>query len=410
MTVDVRAILERMAENGTAPDDGCNLFGVGHDEALRRIRETYLLGRLARGGSAEKYVVGPFGSGKTHFLRQLMEMARDLDFATAEVTLNKDVDFTQTLMVYREVARELRVAGRPGKGLRALAKAIFERIRSKAPAGGPIAEKLLRGWIAGLSEADFRLESFGRLCRKAFEAHLDEDEALFDKVISYLSGAVTDRTLAKELGVEVIAKSEQNLYARRAMLSLFQLVRHAGFAGTVVGFDEAEQGLSVEKKKLQQILSMLQSSINAMADLEKGSALVLYALTPDLRDEMMQFAALQQRVVDPGPGLGFHDGNTRAPMIDLTLRADPLTDLTAIGSRLVDLLYSTEDGRHHEVDVAEVRSAVAAIAADVAENERSTSNRRTMVKRTCAVLVRLADDGLLSTAPMAPEAIEEDEV
>ncbi len=113
MAVDVIAMIERMAEYGTAPHDGCALFGVGYDEAFARLRSKYFEARFARGDSAEKFVVGPFGSGKTHFLRQLMEIARALECVTAEVTLNKDLDFTKSLIVYREVVRAMR-AGLPG--------------------------------------------------------------------------------------------------------------------------------------------------------------------------------------------------------------------------------------------------------------------------------------------------------
>ena len=56
-----------------------------------------------------------------------------------------------------------------------------------------------------------------------------------------------------------------------------------------MGFDEAEQGLGVDKRTMQRILSMLQSGINAMADLQQGSALVVYALTPDIVESMENF-------------------------------------------------------------------------------------------------------------------------
>ena len=59
-------ILERIAETGTAPTDGCHLFGVGFEDAFERLKKKYLEGRIARGGSAEKFIVGPYGAGKTH--------------------------------------------------------------------------------------------------------------------------------------------------------------------------------------------------------------------------------------------------------------------------------------------------------------------------------------------------------
>ena len=75
VTKNVVGILERVAENGHAPKAGCHLFGVGYEDAFARLRKTYFVDRFQNGGSAEKFVVGPFGSGKTHFLRELLEIA-----------------------------------------------------------------------------------------------------------------------------------------------------------------------------------------------------------------------------------------------------------------------------------------------------------------------------------------------
>ena len=71
-------IFEQIAETGHAPKFGCHLFGVGYDDAIERLRQKYLEERFERGKSAEKFVVGTFGSGKTHFLRHLAEIARDV--------------------------------------------------------------------------------------------------------------------------------------------------------------------------------------------------------------------------------------------------------------------------------------------------------------------------------------------
>src|SRR5687768_15403794 len=113
-------MFEQLAEHGHAPAEGCSLFGTGVDGAFAQLRQRYLVERFARGGSAEKFVVGPFGSGKTHFLRQLMEIARELDCVTIEVALNKNLDFTQSLVIYQEMARQVRPPRSETRGLRNL--------------------------------------------------------------------------------------------------------------------------------------------------------------------------------------------------------------------------------------------------------------------------------------------------
>lgn len=392
MNTDVIAMLERMAEHGTAPESGCTLFGVGFEDAFERLRRVYIERRFQRGGSAEKFVVGPFGSGKTHFLRQLLELARDNDCVTAEIALSKEVDFTSSMMVYQELCREIRAPEERPKGLGPLIRASTLRVGGQAaePSEGT---KLIRAWAARLTAVEFEYPHFPHVLRKAVEALMEDDEPGFRRAVDWLSGGCTDRALSRELGLQVVTRKEEPLFAKRSMLSMFQFVRAAGYRGTVLGFDEAEQGLTVNKKKTQQILSMLQSDINAVSDLQQGSALIVYALTHDLFAQMEGFAALQQRVADPDPARTFWDGDTYAPRLDLNQREDG-GDLEHIGSRLVRLLYEHE-GQHIATPMEDTLRTAGNVAKAVANEDLSRGNRRTMVKRTCSMLLRLLDSGEL---------------
>jgi hypothetical protein len=402
-TVDIIHMLEQMAEHGHAPKEGCNLFGVGYEEAFDRLKEKYLINRFARGGSGEKFVVGPFGSGKTHFLRQLLEIARSLGCVTSEVALNKDFDVTESLLTYREIVREVRPPSGSEHGMRGLLVAAVEQIRSMAD-DVSASQALVQAWIAGLDKADFKLETFGKVAKRSLQAYLAGDETTFESGCRWLGGYVGDRALCRELSVSPVPRSEEKLHGRRALLSLVQFIRHARFRGTVIGFDEAEQGFAVDKRKMDRILSMLQSGINAIVDLEGGSALIVYALTPDIVEEMEKFPALQQRVADPVVGRGFFDGETLAPKIDLTRRGDPVRELKAIGRRLVELLYDQAD-RPIAVAKDAALAEVDRVAEDVASKDIRSSNRRTMVKRTCSMLLRLYNEGVLAD-PGPPEATE----
>ena len=405
--MDLLNMIERIAETGTAPKDGCSLFGVGYEDAFERLQSVYLDRRFGRGGSAEKFVIGPFGSGKTHFLRQLMGLAREQGCVTAEVSLNRDIDFVQSLIVYREVAREIRPPGSELTGIGPLLDAALERVRAQAPTPEAI-EPLVHGWVSALDGHPLKHDGFARMVRRALEARLRDDEVTFDACCRWLGGEVQDRTLAKELSVTVVAKAEQNIFARLATLSLFQFIRFARFPGTVITFDEAEQGLQVDKRRMQRILSMLQSDINAIADLEDGSALIVYALTPDIVEQMERFGALAQRVADPGPGSGFFDGNTRAPKIDLRRRGEPAQELALMGRQLAEVLYERASPPP-PIPKDAVLERIESLAGEVATDDPSTSSRRTMMKRTANMLMRVVEEGVLEERPATP-AGPEDEV
>lgn len=408
MNPDISDMIERMAEKGTAPADGCALFSVGYDDTFDRLKRIYLEAKFERGGSSEKFVIGPYGSGKTHFLRHLTEISREMGCVTSEVMLNKDVDFTKSLIVYREVARGIRTPGSDNRGIGSLLIAALDQVRRQASGNDLVAERLASGWISGLNKNNFELETFGRVANRAINAHIDGNAESFQACAQWLGGEVTDRVLSRELSVPLVSKSEENIYGRRMLLSLFQFVKRSGFRGTVVTYDESDQGFNVERKRVDRILSMLQSGINAIADLKQGSALLVYAFTPDLVEQMERLAALQQRVADPGIGYGFFDGNTRAPRIDLTQRVDPESELRSIGRRLVDLALA-EGGLAIRIDRERLYSTIDELAVEVAMNEISSSNRRMMVKRSCAMLIRAHDNGVLDTTAF-PDRLDEDEV
>ncbi|HHY90669.1 MAG TPA: DUF2791 family P-loop domain-containing protein [Clostridiales bacterium] len=394
------SILERMATYGTAPEEGCSVFGVGYENVFLKLKNKYLIEQFRRGMSSEKFVVGPFGSGKTHFLRHFMEIARDMDCVTAEVILNKDIDFTKSLIVYGEIVRGIRTPLYREHGIQTLLQAALDKACSPI-SDSSMKDMIVHAWIKGLDKIDFKYKTFGVVVKKALLAKLNEDDVVFDSCCRWLEGDINDRSLAKELNVPKIDAGSNNLYAKNMMLSLFQFIRHAGFNGTVVCFDEAEQGLSVDKKKTEKILSMLQAGINAIADLQNGSAMLMYAFTPDLVEKMKSFAALQQRIWSPS-GRSFADGNVLAPLIDLTIR-DPLQDLRNIGRKLVSVFFDKFGG---EVQTSKDKlfAYVDKIASDILEKEISSSNRRDMVKNVCSFLLEVLETEQIYAAATADDS------
>jgi hypothetical protein len=124
----------------------------------------------------------------------------------------------------------------------------------------------------------------------------------------------------------------------------------------------------------------------------------MYAITPDVREGMDQYPALQQRIADPG-GVPFLQGNYLATVIDLTIREDPEIHLQRIASRMLELfLVGNSLPSGESVESARVRTA--AIAADIAGTEPTSSSRRVLVKRVAAYLLGI---------PVAPDQVANSE-
>lgn len=378
---------EELASKGHAPTTGCSLLGVGYEDAFESLVSHYIEGRFSRGLSSEKLVVGPFGSGKTHFLRQLMELAAERGCVTAEVKLNKDLDFTKRLVVYEEIAREITAPEQPDHGIGGLIRAIYARVGSQIPVDAR--EEFLEAWIAGIAATDFKSDAFARVAQTAFTSLLREDDATFLAAERWLGGELGTGQLSKLLPVGSVAPAQQNRWASHMLLSLFQLIKHAGYTGTVVGLDEAEQGFAVDRRRLDRILSMLKSDVDSIADLAGGSVLVLYALTPDIRERMDELPPLQQRFADPG-GVGFFQGNYVAPVIDLAFRQDPTEHLRRIARRLVNV-FGEQQALPTGESVESATRRAEAMAVEVAATDQSSSSRRVLVKRVCAYLLGIPE-------------------
>lgn len=386
----VLSMIETMAQNGTAPEEGCSLFGVGFDAAFEKLRNKYIRDQFKRGRSSEKFIVGPFGSGKSHFLHQLIEVARSESCVTAKVTLNKNVDFTRYMLVFREIAHELRTPRSQRHGIRALIQEAVMYKRNQVPDNPAAAEMLLNGWISALSDVDYKWPFYGQLLRQACAACAENQEERLESLCRWLGGEMDNAELVKLLKAPKITSAESNLYAIRALHTLSQFVRQVGWSGTVVGFDEAEQGFQVDTRKKQRILSMLMADINGLNALQNGSLLMAYALTPDIVADFDTFPALQQRVLHPGAD--FFEGNVLAPLIDLQRRQNRDQELVEIAGRLVSLMYSHWADSMAVPEAEALRQAQSA-ASRLAAEDLSSSVRRTLVKEVCTILMNIYDDG-----------------
>jgi hypothetical protein len=396
---EVIAMIKNMASHGTAPIDGCTLFSIGNKEYIDTIKEIYLIKGFNRKSSAEKFIVGQFGSGKTHFVNLISEEARKLNCVTSTIALTKNIDVTNNYYIYRELAREIRPPGTKQKGMRSLLNACFssiEELTHQQTDSIENAEKLLRGWIDGLEDQNFELDAFGRVVRQAFDARLKNDSEKFSAATRWLEGEFDTREITKILNLSPYTKKELNIIAKRVNLSLYQLIKLCGFQGTVVVFDEAEQGFNISKKKQSMLFSILQSDINSIITLEGGAVLVLYAIHSQTLGEIMNFPALQQRIRHP---FKFSAEHFNSPIIEIdrsetASKEEILGELRAIGERLINLMYEAA-GSEITVPMDSTYSLIQTLAESCIKEDMTSSNRRAMVKGTCSILAQLHDKNSL---------------
>lgn len=410
--VDILDMLKQMAPTGQPPTEGCRLFGVGHDEAFKKLKDEFIDGQLSRGYSAEKFVVGPYGSGKTHFLRQFAELAQEAGCATCEIRLSKDIDIRKQLLVYREIVANLLAPEQRTPGVRLLLETCVRNLQRQLP-DVESSSSFLDGWISGLDAVDFADARFKRVVIKTLKAMVAQEDAVIDSGILWLEGDVANRTVCKSLNETPITSGEHDRYGRKAIFSICQLVKISGFKGTIIAYDEAEQAANVGKKKRDEILSMLRSEADAITNIRNASVFLLYAFTPDVVQEMNKYPALQQRISEPNPKYRFFDGNVHSPIIDLQQPHDrektsSLLFLQQIGERLVNLFFDAYGGRLN-IKREDLLKACYEWADEIDAKDQSIQKRRDMIKLTCSNLLALYDKGSLDFVVQKKNSVSEDE-
>ncbi|HUM71459.1 MAG TPA: DUF2791 family P-loop domain-containing protein [Chloroflexota bacterium] len=103
-----RNIMEILGSFGTPPPRGVQYFNVGNQSLLAALDQFYLSSYLQDGGAAYKMVIGDYGSGKSHFLYCLRDIAWARNFVVAKVDLSPvETPYDDQKKVYEAVAQHI---------------------------------------------------------------------------------------------------------------------------------------------------------------------------------------------------------------------------------------------------------------------------------------------------------------
>ncbi len=254
--------------------------------------------------SAVRFIVGDYGSGKTHFLRVTAHLAYERSFVVSEVALNKDVRLDRFDLVWRKLLENLTVGWSPDD-------------RSGI-------EHILTRWCAGVDSGERLTEELAALdhltgldpdFRQAMRGYLHEwmtygaDTAGLTPYLQWLKG-----DSIRPPGV----RARIDRACSRAMLrSLLVFLRHLGYSGLVLFLDELELLLTQSQSARNGSYEVLRQFID---DTESIPSLVmLCSLTEQaLQDHQRgipSYPALSQRI--GGMLTGFSSRDYRSVTVNL---------------------------------------------------------------------------------------------
>ena len=290
-------LLAHLAALGTPPDDGAAVLRVsaGLNDSLERIeRET--LPFIAAGGGEIQFVFGPYGRGKTHFLKALAQRASECGCVTAYVDCQRP--FESLVETYRAIAAGMTP---PGTHRFFATTGITKTIEARFTDLDAIEQRRVIGCLKAdrALSPDFRNLAVA-YCTEAVAGGGSED--LANRLEALLASTLTFRVLLGTLYREhprlprplgKLARRNAAVWLRSA-LSLPQVL---GYNGLVVLFDETEAALRSNRRRQQAHLAHIRTFVDHMATGAFRGCAIYYAVT----EEFIEIAgrnlgALSQRI------------------------------------------------------------------------------------------------------------------
>ena len=387
-----RHIVETLGSFGTPPTRGVQHFNVGNQSILQAIDKFYLSSYLQDGGAAYKMVIGDYGSGKSHFLYCLRDMAWERNFAVAKVDLSPvETPYNDQKKVYEAVAQniiwhEAEASFSDETGLLRFLQGTLARVVDGDDWGlEMLANPLYRGLIDTLEATAVDSPAYQTAVIAYFDSLLRDQEERLDTLGRWLMGESTspaDTKILREVGVTgKINKGN----AFRMLRSLCQVIRALSYSGLILLFDEVDRMASVGGRAEKLATDTLREVIDRTRE-DLPGAMFVYAVPPQfINDVVPKYPALQQRVRAPGR---FSHINHFSPLISLDhLDVDEDDLMLGIGEKLIPIYETAFDVQLDHT----IQRANAVILANVARDVfLDVSHRRLFVKSFVVELARQA--------------------
>ncbi len=386
---EAQHIIRKLGESGIPPTRNLEAYTVGIDSILGTLKEEYLDGYLRDGGSSFKLVVGEYGSGKSHFLYRLRDLAWESGYVVSRTELSpKECPYDNQLKVYQAVVGNL-IYHSPtndstdANGLEAfLENHFFQTLKTlgvenaKTSVGLDVRVTL---WLDTVLRFNIESPSFRHAIYYYFRAVAEENEVNKRLLGAWLRG---ETVALKDVRPFSITEKLDKTVAFKMMRSLAQAVHELGYAGLVLLFDEGERMVSIGSSRTEKVAcDNLREVIDRCAGESLPSALFVYAVPPYFVTNIApNYEALSQRISSK---VKFSRQNPFSVQISLDHLDYPGEELLRlIGEKLLNV-YETayEMNFNHELQ----RENIAALAASCA-SLLSTSHRRHFVKSLVTML------------------------
>lgn len=299
---DRETVLQSLSA-GVVPRRGQQLIQVGRAEEIRALIKD--IERIADGGSAVRFVIGEYGSGKTFFLHLVRSIALEKGLVTmhADLTPDRRIHATggQAQSLYAELARNVATRTNPeGGALSSIVERFVSKARQEAETRGLQTSSVIQERLDALSELVGGYD-FASVIDAYWQGHEQDKPALKEAAIRWLRAEYTTKTDVKnDLGVRSYI-GDQNFYDQLKLFAKFVVL--AGYSGLLVSLDELVNlfklsNAQARKSNYEQILRIvndcLQGSVEHLGFIKGGTPEFLM----DPRRGLYSYEALESRLAE----------------------------------------------------------------------------------------------------------------
>lgn len=297
---DRDAILQSL-KAGVVPRRGLQYIQVGRAEEVKALVED--IERIAEGGSAVRFVIGEYGSGKTFLMQLVRSAALEQNLVTmhGDLAPNRRLDSSQgqARALYAELAKNLSTRAKPeGGAMRSVVERFVGSARKEANQSDSETSEIIDERLNHFKEKVGGF-AFAEVLNAYWEGYRDGDMEKKENAIRWLRGEYTTKTdVRKDLGTRRYI-NDDNAYD---YLKLFaQFVVETGYDGLLVGLDEMVNLYQIShstarKNNYDQLLRIvndcLQGSVEHLGFLMCGTPEFL----TDTRTGLYSYEALRSRL------------------------------------------------------------------------------------------------------------------
>ena len=307
----LNALLASMAA-GVVPRAGARYIAIGRTGEIAALCRD--LEAVEDGGSATRFIIGKYGSGKSFLIQLMRGYAVERGFLCADADLSPERRLSSSggggLATYRELVKNLSSKASPDGG--ALAQIIsrwLSDVQYEVTAAGilpdsPAFEKEISARIyAVLREIETGVGAFdfARVIDAYYRAWRDSDERRQSDCLRWLRGEFSTKTEARAALATSGIIDDDNWYDYIKLLAAF--ARRIGYKGLVIFIDECVNLYKIPNRvsrenNYEKILSIFNDTLQGKA----AGLEVIFAGTPqfleDTRRGLFSYEALRSRLVD----------------------------------------------------------------------------------------------------------------